>query len=262
MNLKEKKVFLLDMDGTLYLGNQLIDGTLDFLRHLKETGKRAVYFTNNSSKGADKYVEKLAKLGIEATEDDFVTSVNATEVYLKEKQYKKVYVMGTKSLLKQLKEAGLSVTDRLEDDIDCLCIGFDTELTFSKLDDASILLNRDIDYVATNPDLTCPTEYGFVPDCGSFAQCLYNATKRMPTIIGKPEPLMAKLAVEKTGCKEEEMAVMGDRLFSDIACGKNAGIDTIFVLSGECTMEDIPKYGVTPTWIYDSVKEVYEELIK
>ncbi|MBE7043579.1 MAG: HAD-IIA family hydrolase [Ruminococcaceae bacterium] len=262
MNVKDKKVFLLDMDGTLYLGNQLIDGTLDFLRHLKETGRRAVYFTNNSSKGAEKYVEKLAKLGIEAREEDFVTSVNATEVYLKEKNYRKIYVMGTKSLLNQLKEAGLPVTDQLENTIDCLCIGFDTELTFSKLEDASILLTRDIDYVATNPDMTCPTEYGYVPDCGSFAQALYNASKRMPKIIGKPEPLMAQLAIERTGCLPEEMVVIGDRLFSDIACGSNGGIDTIFVLSGECTLEDIPKYGVTPTWIYDSIKEVYQELIK
>ncbi len=260
MNLKEKKVFLLDMDGTLYLGNQLIDGTLDFLKYLKETGRRAVYFTNNSSKSGEKYVEKLASLGIEATVDDFITSVNATEVYLKKKNYHRIYVMGTNSLIKQLEKANLPVTDRLSDDIDCLCIGFDTELTFSKLEQASILLTREIDYIATNPDMTCPTEYGYVPDCGSFAQILCNATGKMPKIIGKPEPLMAELALKKTGCKKEEMAVVGDRLFSDIACGVNGGIDTIFVLSGECTREDIQRYGVTPTYIFDSVKELYQEL--
>ena len=139
-------------------------------------------------------------------------------------------------------------------------MGFDTELTFKKLEDACILLGRDIDYIATNPDWVCPTWYGYVPDCGSVSEMLYNATKRRPTFIGKPEPTMAVLAMEKTGFKPQETAIIGDRLYTDIACGVNAGINSIFVLSGEGTMEDIEKTNITPDFIYDNIKELYSTL--
>ena len=148
----------------------------------------------------------------------------------------------------------------LEDGIDCLCMGFDTELTFKKLEDACILLGRGVDYIATNPDWVCPTWYGYVPDCGSVSEMLYNATKRRPLFIGKPEPTMALLAMEKTGFSKEETALMGDRLFTDIACGVNAGISTIFVLSGEGTMEDVQKSDVKPEFIYSNIRELVEIL--
>lgn len=165
-------------------------------------------------------------------------------------------------MLEQLRSSGLSVTNRMEDGIDCLCIGFDTELTFSKLEDACRLLQRGVAYTATHPDVTCPTEYGYVPDCGALAEALYSATGRKPEIIGKPQPLMAELARKKTGCEKEEMLVVGDRLYSDIACGVNAGIDTAFVLSGEGTEQDIERYGIVPSGVYASVKELHAELRK
>ncbi len=258
--LKEKKLFLLDMDGTIYLDNDLFDGTLDFLEHVKKIGGRYIFLTNNSSKGVDKYVEKLAKLGITATDDDFLTSVHATVVHLKKQNYHKIYAFGTKSFIGQLKAAGLPVTDKLEDDIDCLCMGYDTELTYQKLEDACILLGRGVDYIATNPDWVCPTWYGFVPDCGSVSEMLYNATKRRPTFIGKPQPAMVELALDKTGYKKEEAVVIGDRLYTDIACGVNAGISSIFVLSGEGTMEDLEKSEVKPEFVYDNIRAIYEDL--
>lgn len=259
--LKNKKLFLLDMDGTIYLDNDLFDGTLDFLEYVRSIGGRYIFLTNNSSKGVDKYIEKLKRLGIESTADDFLTSTDATILYLKEKGYKKIYGFGTESFVKQLSDAGLNVVTDREDNIDCLCISNDTELSFKKLEDACILLNEDIAYVATNPDWVCPTWYGFVPDCGSFADIIYNATKKRPKFIGKPEPEMAYLAMKKTGFSKEETALFGDRLYTDIACGINAGISTVFVLSGEGTMEDVEKSDKKPEFIYENIRKIYESLV-
>ena len=261
-SLKDKRLFLLDMDGTIYLENDLFDGTLDFLEYVKSIGGRYIFLTNNSSKSVEKYIEKLAALGIESTAEDFLTSTNATVLYLKKKDYKKIYAFGTKSFISQLKDEGLSVTTVLEDDVDCLCMGFDTELTFQKLEDACILLGRGVDYIATNPDWVCPTWYGYVPDCGSVSEMLYNATKRRPFFIGKPQPEMPLLAIEKTGYKKEETVIIGDRLYTDIACGVNAGISSVFVLSGEGTLEDIEKSEVKPEFVYDNIREIYNELTK
>jgi len=258
--LKDIRLFLLDMDGTIYLDQELFDGTLDFLEYVKEIGGKYIFLTNNSSKSVDKYIEKLAGLGIASTKEDFLTSTNATILHLQKKQYHKIYAFGTTSFKEQLREAGLPVTEGLEDDIDCLCMGFDTELTFQKLEDACILLNRGVDYVATNPDWVCPTWYGYVPDCGSVSQMLYNATKRKPLFIGKPEPAMALLAMEQTGYGPQETAVIGDRLYTDIACGINAGISAVFVLSGEGTMEDVEQSEVKPTHIYDNIRQIWNDL--
>lgn len=259
-NLKDKKLFLLDMDGTIYLDNELFDGTLDFLDYVKSVGGRYIFLTNNSSKSVDKYIEKLASLGIKSTCDDFLTSTNSTIIYLEKKNYKKIYAFGTNSFVSQLKGAGLPVTTELCDDIDCLCVGFDTELTFKKLEDACILLGRDVEYIATNPDWVCPTWYGFVPDCGSVCQMLYNATKRRPRFIGKPQPEMALVAMEITGYEKQQTVVIGDRLYTDIACGVNAGIDSIFVLSGEGTTDDLEKSDVKPTYVYDNIRCVLNDI--
>lgn len=259
-SLKQKKLFLLDMDGTIYIDTQLFDGTIEFLEYIRQIGGRYMFVTNNSSKSVDKYIEKLASLGIEATADDFLTSTNATIAHLKRKNYKKIYAFGTQSFRTQLEDAQLPVTTVLEDDIDCLCMGFDTELTFKKLEDACILLGRGVDYVATNPDWVCPTWYGYVPDCGSVSSMLYNATKRKPLFIGKPQPAMVELALEKTGFKKEEAIVIGDRLYTDIACGVNAGISSAFVLSGEGTLEDIETSEAKPQFVFNNIKELFENL--
>lgn len=259
-NLKDLKLFLLDMDGTIYLDNNLFDGVTDFLAHIKAIGGKYMFLTNNSSKSVDKYIEKLARLGIASVADDFLTSTDATIVHLKKKAYKKIYALGTASFRQQLRQANLPVFDQLEDGIDCLCMGFDTELSFQKLEDACILLGRNVDYIATNPDWVCPTWYGYVPDCGSVSEMLYNATKRRPQFIGKPEPTMALLAMEKTGFTPQETVLIGDRLYTDIACGFNAGICSIFVLSGEGTLADVEKSDVQPDYIYESIKTFYDEI--
>ena len=261
-SIKNKKLFLLDMDGTIYLDNNLFDGVLDFLSYIKKIDGKYMFLTNNSSKSVDKYIEKLDSIGIKSTADDFLTSTNATVLFLKKKNYNKIYALGTESFKEQLRDGGLNITDKIEDGIDCLCMGFDTELTFKKLEDACILLRDDIDYIATNPDWVCPTWYGYVPDCGSVSEMIYNATKKRPQFIGKPQPEMINLAIEKTGFKKEDAIIFGDRLYTDIASGFNAGISTVFVLSGEGTIEDVEKSDVKPTYIYENIKKFYEDLIK
>lgn len=258
--LKNVKLFLLDMDGTIYLDDELFDGVIEFLDHIKSIGGKYIFLTNNSSKSVNKYIEKLNSLGICSCADDFLTSTDATILYLKKKTYNKIYALGTTSFKEQLRGAAVPITDTLEDGIDCLCMGFDTELTFQKLEDACILLGRDIDYIATNPDWVCPTWYGYVPDCGSVSEMLYNATKRRPIFIGKPEPTMAQLAMEKTGFQPFETALIGDRLYTDIACGVNAGVNSIFVLSGEGTMKDVEKSDVKPDFIYENIKSLYNDM--
>ena len=260
-NLKKLKLYLLDMDGTIYLDNDLFDGTIDFLEHIKEIGGRYMFLTNNSSKGVNEYIKKLSGMGIPAEKDDFLTSVDATVDYLNGKNYKKIYVFGTNSLKNQMIDEGFNITDKLEDDIDCLCMGFDTELTFPKLEDACILLGRDIDYIATNPDIVCPTWYGSVPDCGSVSEMIYNATGKRPFFIGKPNSLMVDLAVEKTGFAREQTALVGDRLYTDIACAVNSDVSGIFVLSGEGTLKDIKRYNVNPDYIYKDIKSLMKDLI-
>ena len=246
--LRQKKLFLLDMDGTLYLDDDVFEHCLDFLNAIRDRGGRYLYLTNNSSKSVDKYVEKMTRIHIPATAEDFFTSTDAACVYLKNNYHgRKIYALGTASFRQQLKNAGFPITDRLEEDIDCLLMGFDTELTFQKLEDACILLGRGVEYLATNPDWVCPTAYGYVPDCGSVAQMLFNATKRRPYFIGKPEPAIAQLAIEKAGYRPEDAVLIGDRIYTDIACGVNAGIATVYIRDDKERFREIP----VTDWITD-----------
>ena len=259
--LKKKRLFLLDMDGTIYIDDRLFDGVVEFLDYIRAIGGRYLFLTNNSSRGIESYLDKLYRLGVPATKDNFLTSVDAAIACL-QKEYpgKKCYVQGTRSFYAQLQNAGIPVTDTPEGDVDILLSGFDRELTFQKLEDSCILLNRGVEWLATNPDWVCPTAYGSVPDCGSVCQMLTNATGRKPRFIGKPQPEMVRLAMRKTGFSEEETVVIGDRIYTDIACGVNAGVDSIFVLSGEGVMADIETYDIHPTWVYQDIAALVKEL--
>jgi len=261
MSLKNKRFFLLDMDGTIYLDNDLFDGTLDFLSAVKSSGGKYLFVTNNSSKSTDAYVKKLAKIGIEASEEDFLTSTDATCLYLKRYEGKKFYISGTKSFEEQLKKSGVITTTEVEDDIFGIVMGNDTELTFKKLDDVSRLLTeRDLVYIATNPDWVCPTSYGYVPDCGAVVEMIKRATGKSPVFIGKPKPEMLLLAMDKFGYSKEETIMIGDRVYTDIASGYNAGVDTVLVLSGEGTIEDAECSDTKPTYIMKDIKEIYNKI--
>ena len=255
--LGEKELFLLDMDGTIYLDRDLFPWTIPFLSALKENGCKYRFLTNNSSKSGQDYINKLAGMGIHTVREEFVTSVDALIAdLLSRPPYRLCYVFGTKSFRGQLQAAGIPVTDRREDEVDCLVIGFDTELTFQKLEDACILLNRGVDFIAANPDWVCPTWYGSVPDCGSVCEMLYRATGRRPRVIGKPQPAMARLAMAQAGVPQAKTVMVGDRLYTDITAGFNAGIDTAFVLSGEGTLADLEASAVKPTWVFENLAEI------
>ena len=258
MSLGEKRLFLLDMDGTLYLGEQLFPGVREFLHAVTKRGGRYLFLTNNSSRGIQGYLEKLARLGIDAAEDDFLTSTDAT-IRCLQKEYPdaRCYVVGTRSFFEQLQAAGIDVTDRPDENVTMVLSGYDTELTYEKLVNASRLLTRGAAWVATNPDWVCPTEWGSIPDCGSICQMLTNATGRKPRFIGKPQPEMVYLALEKTGFSPAQTVMVGDRVYTDIAAGVNAGIDTAFVLSGEGVEADIKKFDVHPTWVFDDIMALW-----
>ena len=261
--LQDKRLFLLDMDGTIYLDDRLFDGVTAFLSRIREKGGRYLFLTNNSSKGVEGYIEKLNGMGIATGREDYLTSVDAAIDLLRRRHPgRRCYVQGTRSFYDQLAAAGIPVTCDREDGAEILLSGFDRELTFQKLEDACILLNRGVTWLATNPDWVCPTWYGSVPDCGSVCEMLHRATGREPEFIGKPQPEMALLAMEQTGFSPRETCLIGDRVYTDIACGVNAGVDTIFVLSGEGVMEDIPKYGVQPTYCMQNIREVLNTLEK
>ena len=249
------------MDGTLYLDDRLFDGVKEFLARIRERGGRYLFLTNNSSRGVEGYMEKLGGMGIRTERRDYLTSVDAAIDCLRRRYPgKRCYVQGTRSFYGQLAAAGIPVTCDREDGVDILLSGFDRELTFQKLEDACILLNRGVTWLATNPDWVCPTWYGSVPDCGSVCRMLTTATGREPLFLGKPRPAMAELALRRTGFAPEQAVIIGDRLYTDIACGVNAGIDSIFVLSGEGTEADIAQYGIHPTWIFSDIAALYRQL--
>lgn len=256
--LREKKLFLFDMDGTLYLGDRLYDFTNELLETIKKNGGKYMFMTNNSSKSVVDYIKKLKRLGIEAEYNDFITASQATGYYLnKHHKGATLYVCGTQSLKDELISNGYTITENL-DDVEVVVMGFDTELTFKKLEDVSklLLLRPDIPYIATNPDYVCPTEFGSVPDCGSVCDMLYNVSGRRPLVIGKPEPLMPILAMDHTGYKKEETVVIGDRIYTDIRSGVNAGVTTILVMSGETTYEILEKSDIKPDYVMESAREL------
>ena len=259
--LASKKLFLFDMDGTLYLGDRLFDFTKPLLREIRRIGGKYLFMTNNSSKSVADYIKKLEKLGISSTREDFITSSQATAYYLhKHHQGQRLYVCGTESLKEELRGEGFEVTEKVED-TDCIVMGFDTELTFQKLHDVSYLqLTRELPYIATNPDLVCPTEFGSVPDCGSVCQMIFNATGKRPVVIGKPSPLMPQLAMDRLGYSKEETCVIGDRIYTDVKSGLNAGITGILVMSGETTPEILAESQDKPHLVLESAKEILEVL--
>ena len=259
VDFRKKHLWLFDMDGTIYEEETVFDGTLELLEIIKEHGGRYVFITNNSSKSVTDYIKKVNRLGIPATEDNFFTSAQATVLWLKKNcPEAKVYCQGTKSLVKELSTAGIDVTEDVER-VDVVLVGFDMELTTEKCrKTCEILSTQDITYIATNPDWVCPVSFGFIPDCGSICGMIKNATGKWPTFIGKPEPTMVKIVMEKFGYKADETVVVGDRLYTDIATGLNAGITAICVLTGEATVDEIYRENIKPNFTFNSIKDIYE----
>lgn len=257
--LKEKKLWLFDMDGTVYLGNTLFDGVIKLLSNIEKSGGKYVFITNNSSKSVKDYIKKVTKMGIKADKDNFFTSASCAVMMLKEKfSNDLIYAQGTKSFIKQLKKSGLNITTEYNENTKCVIVGFDTEITGRKLENTCKTLKLDVKYFATNPDWVCPVEFGYIPDCGSMCQGIERATGKAPEFIGKPKPTMIYEVMKKFGATKDQTVVLGDRLYTDIMSGVNAGVDTVFVLSGEATLEDYKVSEEKPTYVLNHVKQINE----
>lgn len=260
--MKDKKLFLLDIDGTIGFDSSLFEGAMDFFEEVNALGGKYIFITNNSTKSIRDYVDKFEKMGVSVDESSFVTSSYAAALYLKQEYQKnKLFVMGTDSFQKELKEFGLSITEEVEEDVEAVVVGFDNELTYEKVEKACELLEtRDVDYIATNPDLVCPVGFGYVPDCGAICDFLDKAVHRKPLFVGKPNPIIAEMCMEMTGYSKEETVVIGDRLYTDIACGINAEVDTVLVFTGEAKAADLSRTEFQPTYYCDSIADIYQSL--
>ncbi|MCR4911758.1 MAG: HAD-IIA family hydrolase [Bacilli bacterium] len=261
-SLKDKKLFLFDMDGTIYMDNDIFDGTLDLLDYIDSIGGKYVFITNNSSKSVDAYIQKVRNMGIKANELNFYTSTQASAAYLK-KNYpdQLVFAMGTKSFLDELGKLGIKYTTEATDKAKVILMGYDNELNYEKLTNICKMLTfYDLPYIATNPDLVCPVSFGYVPDCGSVATIIKNATGKYPIFIGKPEPTMIEFVMDSLGYSKQETVVLGDRIYTDIASGLNAGVCTILVLSGEATLKTLEEESRQPTFVYENVRVLVDDL--
>lgn len=232
----------LDMDGTIYMGSQLFPFTKSFLQELTDNGIGYSFLTNNPTRSRVDYLKKLDKLGIEATPEQMYTTAVATIEYLKEKMplVKRIFATGTPSMIKEFEEAGYEMTAIDPADMpDLLLVAFDTTLTYERLCHASWLAARGIPYIATNPDRVCPTDLPTVlVDCGSLCKCIEYATGRCPDlVIGKPNPDMLSGIMFRYGLRADEIAMCGDRIYTDVAMAQNAGAFGVLVLSGETTLQ-------------------------
>lgn len=249
------RCFALDMDGTVYLGEKWIDGAKDFLKKIEDSGRNYVFLTNNSSKNPEVYVEKLHRMGWEINEEKIVTSGQAAIDYLKRNfSGKKVFLLGNRLLRDEFEQEGIALDDEAPD---IVVTAFDTSLDYRKMCKVCDFVREGLPYLATHPDYNCPTETGFIPDIGAIHAFIHASAFRYPDrIIGKPNSDIVDYMVSRTGVAKEHMAMVGDRLYTDIAAGKNNGLTSILVLSGEASYEDVKASDVTPDLIYDSVKDM------
>ena len=240
--LKKIRHVALDMDGTIYMGMSLSDFTKPFLATLKELGITYSFLTNNPSTSISDYLNKLSGMGIEATKDEMYTTALATIDYIKSHlpQAKRLFILGTPSMTEEFVKAGFIPTENSADDRpDAMVVAFDKTLDYSRLCRAAWWASQGVPYIATNPDKVCPTDQPTVlVDCGSICKCIEHATNRCPDIVlGKPDPNMLSGVQTRFGVKPEEVAMVGDRIYTDIEMAHNAGAFGVLVLSGETTLE-------------------------
>jgi len=233
--LRRKKVFFFDLDGTLYLGNKLFEGVIEIIKALQEHGKRYFFLSNNSSKSTSDYLKKLNKLSLKATRENIILSQHPTISYLKKNNYTTVFLLGNESLKKEFIEEGFALSE------------------------SNYLLQKGLPYIATHLDDKCPTEDGFIPDAGGIAALLYKTTERMPVVFGKPNKEMLLFKLREIKVKPQDAVMFGDRLYTDIKMGINAGVTTCCVLSGETTLEMINNNKAEkPDFIINGIWDILE----
>jgi HAD superfamily hydrolase (TIGR01457 family) len=251
--------FLLDMDGTFYLDDRLLEGALRFIDLLRQQSKEFLFLTNNSSKHRRQYAQKISRLGLPIAEESVLTSGEATALYLREQvQSANIYLVGTPSLEDEFRQHGFRL---VQQNPQFLVLGFDTTLTYQKLWTLCDFVRAGVPYIATHPDFNCPTEKGFMPDVGAMIAFVKAATGRQPDlVVGKPNRLIVDAAALKMNLPVNQLAMIGDRLYTDIALGQTSGIVTVLVLSGETKLEDLENSPYKPDYIFQNLAGVADWL--
>ena len=259
--LAQVRCFLLDVDGTFYLGEELLEGALEFIEVLRQQGRGYLFLTNNSSKSSQQYAEKITRLGLRISREEILTSGQATAMHIQlQKRGARVFLVGTPALENEFEERGFVLTDEMPD---FTVLGFDTTLTYAKLWKLCDLVRAGTPYIATHPDYNCPTETGFMPDIGAMIAFVKASTGREPDlIVGKPNPLFVETAAERTGVPVSAMCMVGDRLYTDIALGVIAGIPTVLVLSGETKIDEVAMSPYQPSHIFKNLGALAEHMRK
>jgi 4-nitrophenyl phosphatase/NagD protein len=252
------KYFILDMDGTVFLGDKLLPGALDFIDLLQQRELGYLFLTNNSSKHRGQYTQKLNQLGLKVSQDQIFTSGEATAIYiLSEKPGARIYLVGTPALVDEFMSYGLNL---VEQDPDIVVLGFDTTLTYQKLWKLCDFVRAGLPYIATHPDINCPIEGGYMPDIGAMIAFVEASTERSPdVVVGKPNRIIVESLVERTVTPIESLCMVGDRLYTDIALGKT-GMITVLVLSGETKLDDLPGAVHQPDYVMQDLAELTQVL--
>jgi 4-nitrophenyl phosphatase/NagD protein len=258
--LTAKQVFFFDLDGTVYLGNRLLKGIHEIIEVLRINHKKFFFLSNNSSKSTEDYLKKLNKFNLNITRDNLILSQHPTIDYLKKKNFKKIFLLGTQSLKREFENEGFDLS---EEEPEILVLAFDQELSYARLVKASYLLQKkNFPYIATHLDNKCPTELGYIPDAGGIAALLKKATERMPEVFGKPNKEMLIFKLNQLKISPNDAVIFGDRLYTDIRMGIEAGITTCCVLSGEATLESIKISEYKPDFIINGVWELLDAFNK
>lgn len=250
----KKKVFLFDLDGTLYLGKKTLPGAVNLVKNLRCQNKKLFFFTNNSSRSQRDYVKKLNGMKFDVSPAEIIMSTHSLMTALKKKRWKKIYLLGTPAMKEMLEGDGFKITSSKPQ---AVVVGFDKTLTYEKLQKATDFILAGGPYVVTHPDYYCPIDGGREPDCGAMAKLLELVTEKKPAaVLGKPNPLMIEEVFQRVKFRKSEVVLVGDRLYTDIAMGKNAGIDTLLVLSGDTSPAALKKSKLKPRWVLKSVSEL------
>ena len=258
--IKSKKLYIFDMDGTIYLGGRPFDFAKRFIKNLRASGRRVLFFTNNASHTSPFYLSKLERLGFEPSADEIMTSGDVTLEFLKRHRAgKSVYLVGTDELVEEYAAKGIKLVNGESDPrhADIVITSFDTSLTYEKLDNACRFIRGGAEYLSTHPDKNCPTENGFIPDSGAIAAFVTASTGKTPTYFGKPYAETVQMIGEATGFSRDEMCIFGDRLYTDIALGKKHGVTAVLVLTGETQISDVESAtdAEKPDFIFPSLAE-------
>ncbi|HOO31777.1 MAG TPA: HAD-IIA family hydrolase [Thermotogota bacterium] len=260
--INQKELFLFDMDGTVYLDNEPIDGSIEFIKKITKNGKKVFFFTNNSSKSRNDYVLKLKMMGLNVKKEDVITSNQVAAHYINEHHKgARVLYLGNFPASQEMKEYGINVIPAYEKNIaqkvDIALMAYDTAINYEKIKVFTYFLNKGVRYIVTHPDINCPSTIGGIPDVGAFMELFAASTGRYPDkILGKPSVEVLDFAMKLGDCSKEKTIFFGDRMYTDIRMAVNNHITSVLVLSGETQIGDLEKYDYAPDFIIESIKSL------